>query len=68
MKFFYREKLEFDIVACREPLLGYGKVNTSALTVTAHATEEHVTSAVTSHNNRRAAGSSVLYAIRTTAT
>jgi hypothetical protein len=29
----------------------------------AHATEEHVTSAVTSCNNRRDAGSGVLYAV-----
>jgi hypothetical protein len=48
----------FLIVACREPLLGYSTVNNS-VTVIAHATEEHVTFAVTLCNNRRAMGSGV---------
>jgi hypothetical protein len=39
-----------------------------SVTMTAHATEEQVTSAVTSRNNRRAAGSGVIYEVRVRAT
>jgi hypothetical protein len=52
------------IVACTELLLGCGTIKQLiSITVIAHATEEYVTSTVTSHNNRRAAGSGVLYAV-----
>jgi hypothetical protein len=56
------------IVACRAVTRLWHNKQLISVTVIVYTTEEHVTSAVTSRNNRRTAGSGVLYAVHATAT